>query len=209
MSFDRALSHARAHRAAPVAGGHEPAGLGFAHRARSCAIGLGGALLALIGSALPIAANAEKGIDGTLTRLADTDLAVVARGERVYAEHCASCHGVALEGQPDWRRRDANGLLPAPPHDASGHTWHHADDLLFEIVKYGPARVIDDPTYRSAMPPYESILSDDDIIAALSWIKSRWPDEERKWQEEINRGQIGEDAASEATEESLLERLFK
>ena len=207
MSHDRARSHARTHRAAPVASGNEPAGLGSARVTRSRATGVGGVLLALvIGTALPIATHADSGIDGTLTRLVDTDLAVVARGERVYAENCASCHGVALEGQPDWRRRDANGLLPAPPHDEHGHTWHHADDLLFEIVKYGPARVIGDPTYRSAMPPYESILADEDIVAVLSWIKSRWPDEEREWQEEVNRGQIGEDAASE---ESLLERLFK
>ncbi|MBL3684378.1 cytochrome c [Sinorhizobium meliloti] len=34
--------------------------------------------------------------------------------------HCASCHGVRLEGEPDWRRRKRSGRMPAPPHDATG-----------------------------------------------------------------------------------------
>ena len=50
------------------------------------------------------------------------DPAVVARGKTVYDQHCASCHGAKLEGQPDWRHRLPNGRMPAPPHDPSGHT---------------------------------------------------------------------------------------
>lgn len=149
-----------------------------------------------------------RGTDGVQTRLADDDLAVVAAGEAVYEAHCASCHGANLEGQPNWRTRDANGLLPAPPHDASGHTWHHADDLLFEITKYGPARVIGDPAYRSAMPAYAGVLDDESIVAALSYIKSRWPDEQREWQEEIDRGQTGS-IDEPADGGALLERLFR
>ena len=164
-----------------------------------------GALAALAGTGIALAGA---GIDGTLARLADDDPAVVARGERVYAERCASCHGANLEGQPDWRRRDANGLLPAPPHDETGHTWHHADDLLFEITKYGPGAVIGDESYRSAMPAYEGVLGDEEIVAALSYIKSRWPEEERGWQEDVNHSRL--EAAGELDpDESLLERLFK
>ena len=48
-------------------------------------------------------------------------------GQKVYGEYCASCHGANLEGQPDWKRRLENGRMPAPPHDESGHTWHHSD----------------------------------------------------------------------------------
>ena len=40
---------------------------------------------------------------------------LVAQGEILYQQHCASCHGVNLEGQPDWRRRSDDGTLPAPP----------------------------------------------------------------------------------------------
>ena len=50
------------------------------------------------------------------------DAAVVDLGQAVYAEKCASCHGVALEGQANWQQRDADGYLPAPPHDETGHT---------------------------------------------------------------------------------------
>ena len=165
-----------------------------------------GALVTLAGAG--IALGGAAGIDGTLTRLADDDLAVVARGETLYAEQCASCHGANLEGQPNWRQRDANGLLPAPPHDETGHTWHHADDLLFEITKYGPGAVIGDDTYRSAMPAYAAVLDDEEIVAVLSYIKSRWPEEERTWQEDVNRSQL-ETAGELDADESLLERLFK
>src|SRR5947209_5586307 len=61
----------------------------------------------------------------------------VAQGARIYAQDCAACHGARLEGQPEWRRRLPNGRLPAPPHDESGHTWHHADRVLFAITKNG------------------------------------------------------------------------
>lgn len=103
------------------------------------------------------------------------DRVVLALGERVYAAHCAACHGARLEGQPDWRERDAQGLLPAPPHDASGHTWHHPDEQLFAIVKFGLPQVIGQPGYRTTMPAYAGVLSDAEIVAVLSWIKSRWP----------------------------------
>ena len=57
------------------------------------------------------------------------------RGQRLYAYSCASCHGINLEGQPNWQSPDANAVLPAPPHDGTGHTWHHDDELLFEYTK--------------------------------------------------------------------------
>lgn len=178
----------------------------FGRPSRSCAARIPAWFLALIAAASPAPGFTDT--DGTLTRIDDADLAAVALGEQVYRANCAACHGAELEGQPDWRSRDTNGLLPAPPHDENGHTWHHADDLLFEIVKYGPGPVIGDPVYRSAMPAYDSILSDQEIVAALVWIKSRWPAQERDWQAEVNRGQLGTDDAPDA-DRPLLERLFK
>ena len=59
------------------------------------------------------------------------DAAVVDLGRAIYAENCASCHGVALEGQANWQQRDADGYLPAPPHDQTRHTWHHPDSYFF------------------------------------------------------------------------------
>jgi mono/diheme cytochrome c family protein len=103
------------------------------------------------------------------------DTAKVARGAKVYAEHCASCHGAKLEGQPNWRERLSNGRMPAPPHDESGHTWHHTDQVLFGITKHGlvPGKYAP-PGYRSDMPAFGDKLSDDEIWAVLSFIGSHW-----------------------------------
>jgi S-disulfanyl-L-cysteine oxidoreductase SoxD len=114
------------------------------------------------------------------------DAKMLALGANVYAARCAACHGSQLEGQPDWRSRGPDGLLPAPPHDENGHTWHHADELLFRITKLGVGPAINDPGYRSAMPAFSGVLSDEEIIAALSWIKSRWPAAVREHHDAIN-----------------------
>lgn len=115
------------------------------------------------------------------------DTALVARGQQVYLANCASCHGGKLEGQANWRERNAQGMLPAPPHNETGHTWHHPDEMLFELTKYGVAKVANMPDYPSAMPTYEGRLSDADIIAALSWIKSQWPAEVRAQHDAVNQ----------------------
>ena len=108
------------------------------------------------------------------------------RGERLYQENCASCHGANLEGQPDWRTRLPNGRVPAPPHDASGHTWHHPDRVLFDIVKRGPAAIVG-AGYESDMPGYEGVLTDDEITSIIDYIKSTWPDKERAFQSDRTR----------------------
>ena len=107
-------------------------------------------------------------------------------GARIYAQQCAACQGDKGEGQPHWRDRGPDGLLPAPPHDPSGHTWHHPDEQLFAITKQGLAQLINQPDYRTAMPIYGGVLSDDEIVAVLSWIKAQWPPEIRRRHDEIN-----------------------
>lgn len=99
---------------------------------------------------------------------------IVAEGEVIYAENCASCHGAGLEGQPNWRESDADGYLPAPPHDDTGHTWHHPDLQLLEIVRNGTAAYAGGG-YRSNMPGFGDVLSDDQILAVLAYIKHTWP----------------------------------
>lgn len=111
----------------------------------------------------------------------------VERGKLVYKRFCALCHGVNLEGQPNWRVRNAEGKLPAPPHDESGHTWHHADELLFGITKYGLVPPYGPKDYKNDMPAWEGTLSDNDIWAVLAYIKSRWPKELQEAQENMNK----------------------
>lgn len=116
-------------------------------------------------------------------RLRADDAALVAEGKALYATNCASCHGIDLKGQPNWRQRGEDGKLPAPPHDASGHTWHHADGMLFAVTKFGPTRISGQP---STMPGYDGVLSDAQIVATLSYIKSTWPAEIRQRHDEMN-----------------------
>lgn len=98
----------------------------------------------------------------------------VALGQKVYATHCAACHGANLEGQPNWRERLPNGRLPAPPHDETGHTWHHPDRVLFAITRDGLAPPYAPKGYESDMQAFRGRLSDEEIWAALAFIKSRW-----------------------------------
>lgn len=109
----------------------------------------------------------------------------IENGEVLYAKTCASCHGVLLEGQKDWRQESASGVFPAPPHDETGHTWHHGDRLLFTYTKHGGeaifvARGIEG--VKSGMPGFGKILSDQEIWDILAFIKSTWSERMRKVQ---------------------------
>lgn len=151
--------------------------------ARKRALVMAGVGVALVGAAVVAAALILR--TGSTTpppvTLKPDDLAVVAQGKAIYAAQCAACHGSALEGQPNWRERGPDGRLPAPPHDETGHTWHHVDALLFSLTKYGmPREIGNGEPYYSNMPAYESVLSDEEIIAVLSFIKRSWPAEIRK-----------------------------
>jgi len=113
------------------------------------------------------------------------EAAVVDLGRVVYAANCASCHGVALEGQASWRQRDADGYLLAPPHDETGHTWHHPDSYLFLMTKYGIESMIG-KSYPNNMPAYEDKLTDEEILAVLSYIKSTWSGRIQRQHDQIN-----------------------
>lgn len=123
------------------------------------------------------------------------DTALVTTGRVVYTQYCAACHGAQLQGQPNWRERLPSGRLPAPPHDESGHTWHHPDDILFDIVKNGlvPGRTAP-AGYESDMPAYAGVLSDDEIRAVLAYIKSTWSPRVQGLQRDVTR-QSGEGAS--------------
>ena len=109
----------------------------------------------------------------------------ISKWSRVYLEQFNSCHGVNLEGQVGWRDNIVDGMRLAPPHDKSGHTWHHPDEMLFNLTKYGFKAMINDD-YKVSMPVYDGILSDEEIIASLSYIKSAWPDEVIEIHDKIN-----------------------
>ncbi|MGB5863148.1 MAG: c-type cytochrome [Sulfitobacter sp.] len=105
-----------------------------------------------------------------------------AAGAMLYGANCAACHGVNLEGQPDWRSAGEDRVLPAPPHDASGHTWHNDNAMLFDYTKQGGQAALAAmgvTGFNSGMPAFEGIISDDEIWDILAYIRSTWPERER------------------------------
>lgn len=125
-----------------------------------------------------LAACGESAAPGEDPRADPRDATRVALGAKLYAQHCAACHGAKLEGQPEWRRRLPNARLPAPPHDESGHTWHHPDNVLFAITKSGLVPPYAPRGYASDMPPFGGVLKDEEIWAVLAFIKSHWKSRE-------------------------------
>ena len=107
------------------------------------------------------------------------DLAIVATGAELYAEFCASCHGADLQGAENWRVPNTDGSYPPPPQDSSGHTWHHGDDLLVDLILDGS----DFP--QSRMPAFGDRLTEPDVLAVLEFFKSRWGPAERDLQWEV------------------------
>lgn len=129
---------------------------------------------AIASAMLMLSACSDPAAPGDDPRADARDAAKSAVGARVYAQHCASCHGTALEGQQSWRQRMPNGRLPAPPHDESGHTWHHPDNVLFGITKNGLVPPYAPDGYESDMPAFGGKLSDEEMWAVLAYIKSHW-----------------------------------
>ena len=98
-----------------------------------------------------VSSNAPVTIMGTAVPPIPTlDPDSVASGKHLYNQYCASCHGANLAGVPNWKVSQPDGSLLPPPHDSSGHTWHHPDPILIEITTNGG-----DPTlFNTKMPGY-------------------------------------------------------
>lgn len=104
-------------------------------------------------------------------------------GAKVYQQYCAACHGAKGEGQLAWEKRNALGELPAPPHDPEGHTWKHADGMLYRIIRNG-WRDPFNKTQRITMPAFKGVLSPQEIRAVTNYLKTMWTPEQRKIQRE-------------------------
>jgi mono/diheme cytochrome c family protein len=117
-------------------------------------------------------------INGTpVPPMPDLDPVSISAGSILYQKYCASCHGKNLEGAPEWKISLEDGSLPSPPHDTSGHTWHHSDSLLLEITARGG-----NSEGVSRMPAFKDQLTQEEMVAILDFIKSYWGVEERQFQ---------------------------
>jgi mono/diheme cytochrome c family protein len=105
------------------------------------------------------------------------------QGQQTYIQFCATCHGMTGAGQfPDApAQRDATGRFGAPPHNENGHTWHHDDDLLYQIVREGG---MGNPEDFYPMPAFGEVLTDEQIEAVIFYIKSLWTEEQRQHQQQ-------------------------
>ena len=109
----------------------------------------------------------------------------ISKWGRVHLKQFASCHGANLGGQSGWQDTMVDVMRSASPHDKSGHGQHHPDEMLFNLTKYAFKAMITDD-YQASVPVYDGILSDEEIIASLSYIKSTWPDEVIEIHDKIN-----------------------
>ena len=119
--------------------------------------------------------------------LPDLDPDEITLGQDVYAINCAECHGVNLEGEQNWQQQNEDNSFRPPPHDASGHTWHHSDRILRESIELGGARFPDNIGGTSNMPAFGDTLTEEEITAVLIYIKSTWSEDLRslQWEQTI------------------------
>ena len=96
---------------------------------------------------------------------------LVARGDTLFQQHCASCHGSQAEGTRDWKKTDANGNYPPPPLDGSAHAWHHSLPQLARSIRQGGE------PYGGTMPGFGDQFDDRQLLALIAFFQSKWPDE--------------------------------
>ena len=127
------------------------------------------AILALVASSC--SSDSPTGLDPNL----------VSQGQTVYQANCMRCHGAQGEGQPNWKVQNPDKTYPPPPHDSTGHTWHHPDGVLYRIVRDGGI-IYEDPGFKSGMPTFGTQLKPEEIRAVLTYIKTFWTQEQRELQ---------------------------
>ena len=101
---------------------------------------------------------------------------VIEVGKTVYDRDCLICHGEASTGD--------GGLANAPVHGPDGHTWHHPDGQLKELI----LGALDYP--QKTMPSFVGRLTDDEVDAVLEYIKSNWDTPQIEYQAEVSRNEL-------------------
>jgi mono/diheme cytochrome c family protein len=136
---------------------------------------IGFVLICLLALGVFVVRRSSRSAPVSLERADATNAGAVAHGRQIYATRCASCHGSDLKGEPGWPQRRPNGAMPATPLDQRGPAGQRDDQWLFTTIKQGgQAGAAAGGT--SSMPAFGSGLTDADIWAVISYIKSTWTD---------------------------------
>lgn len=77
----------------------------------------------------------------------------LAAGQRVYERQCAGCHGI--DGRP---------TMPHTPDFTRGESLQIPDVEMVRRIKTG----------KDLMPGYNRVISDDDILNVIAYIRTLW-----------------------------------
>jgi len=113
---------------------------------------------AVIGILVVLVVGQIKPSSGSLTVSAQPE-----RGKVLYEKNCVACHGAEGRGVSGWQNQERG----APPLDSSAHAWHHDDASLL-------AMIMDKPAPDSLMPAWRGILTREDTLHILAYVKSLW-----------------------------------
>lgn len=101
----------------------------------------------------------------TVAHVAELAPPLRARGEKVYRDHCAECHGRDGEGTPAaWPALAGNRAV----------TMTSANNPIRVVLSGGYLPATAGNPRPHGMPPFAQVLGDTDIAAALSYVRSSW-----------------------------------
>jgi mono/diheme cytochrome c family protein len=116
-------------------------------------------------AAAPAGAASPAATMGSMGNAAMTGAASSAAGQKVYSANCSSCHQATGKGQP--------GVFPP----LAGNPVVTGDPTkVIHVVKDGLSGkiTVNGQTYNGQMPAWKGTLSDSDIAAVVSYIRTSW-----------------------------------
>ena len=140
--------------------------------------------ITVVAALAALAAGCGNGDDSSVDLPSADIVTVVEEGAELYATYCAACHGENLEGHPNWMTPNADGSYNPPPQDSTGHTWHHGDPTLVQLISEGNS------FRESVMPAFGDTLTDEQILAILAFFRSNWGEQERTIQQQATERDI-------------------
>jgi mono/diheme cytochrome c family protein len=101
-------------------------------------------------------------------------------GRRVYYQNCLPCHGDRLDGAGHF----GHGFSPTPLSFADPGTIAQLTEsyVFWRIAKGGPGLPREGAPWNSAMPAWETFLSEDEIWAVIIFLYEQSGWQPRRWE---------------------------